>query len=300
MKVLVSGSSGLVGSALVSELGAEGHTVSRLVRSRSGTAPDRIFWDPAKWVLDPADLEGYDAIIHLSGENIAGRWTREKKLRIEQSRVESTRLLSEAIISLKQPPKVFLSASAIGYYGNRDDEILTEDSVAGEGFLADLSCRWEDAAKPPSYAGIRVVNLRIGVVLSSRGGALEKMLLPFKLGLGGRVGDGEQYWSWIAMDDLIGAILFALTNDEISGPVNLVSPNPVTNSEFTRVLGKVLNRPTVIPLPSIIARAAFGEMADEALLASVRVVPQKLLEKGFEFQYTDLEAIFYEILNEGD
>ena len=251
MNVLVSGSSGLVGSALVAALNADGHRVKRLVRAAVRDAEDEVGWDPAGGVLDPAGLEGLDAVVHLAGENIAsGRWTTAKKARIRDSRVKGTELLCQTLARLDRPPKTLVSTSAVGYYGDRGDEVLTEDSPPGHGFLAEVCEAWEAATEPAAAKGIRVVRLRIGVVLSPRGGALAKMLPAFKMGLGGRIGNGRQYMSWITLDDLVGVIRFALTNNELSGPVNAVSPNPVTNLEFTKTLGRVLHRPTVLPLPA--------------------------------------------------
>jgi hypothetical protein len=286
MNVLVTGSSGLIGSALCSALTRDGHTVRPLLRTRQ---PAR-FWNPDAGKLAPDVLEGNEAVVHLAGENIAGRWTAEKKLRIHDSRLKGTRLLCEAIATLPTPPRVLVCASAIGYYGNRSDEVLREDSKPGSDFLAHVCCEWEAATKPAADAGIRVVNLRFGVVLSGRGGALAKMLTPFRLGAGGIIGDGRQYWSWVALDDAVAAIQFALTNETLNGPVNVVAPNPATNREFTKTLGRVLRRPTLLPMPGFAARLAFGEMADALLLASQRVEPAKLRAAGFQFRFPQLES----------
>ncbi|MCH8221545.1 MAG: TIGR01777 family protein [Proteobacteria bacterium] len=289
MKILVTGSHGLIGSALIPFLTTGGHEVLRLVRNPN-PATNEIPWDPQAGVIDNEQLEGLDAVVHLAGENIASkRWNTAQKKRIRESRVHGTRLLSESIARLNDPPKVLVCASAVGYFGDRGDEELDEQSEPGTGFLADVCRDWEAAADPAREKGIRVVNLRFGVILSSAGGALAKMLLPFKLGLGGVVGSGKQYWSWIALDDVLGAILHVISNDDLNGPVNCVSPNPATNREFTKTLGRVLKRPTVFPLPAFAARLALGEMADELLLPSARVIPKRLQESGYEFQYPELE-----------
>ncbi len=296
MKVLVSGASGLVGSALLPFLTAGGHSVSRLIRTlphadQAGRA-GQVHWAPDSGSIDQAGLEGLDAAVHLAGENIAsGRWTPELKRRIFDSRVNGTRLLSEALAKCTQPPKVLVSASAIGYYGNRGDEVLTEESGLGTGFLAEVCRDWEAAVEPATQKGIRTVLLRIGVVLSSTGGALKRMLLPFKFGLGGLVGDGKQYMSCIGLDDAVGAIHHTIVTGSLSGPVNAVSPQAITNREYTKALGKVLGRPTIFPMPAFAARMAFGEMADELLLSSARVEARKLLESGYTFRSPTLESI---------
>jgi hypothetical protein len=238
--------------------------------------------------VPPNLASGFDAVIHLSGESVTGRWTSAKKRRIRDSRVVSTRNLSQALASAEKKPTVFLCASAIGYYGNRGEEVLTEDSPSGTGFLAEVSREWEAATKPASDAGIRTVNLRIGIVLSRNGGALKPMLLPFRLGLGGRIGSGRQWWSWIHIDDLISAIWQILKTDAVSGPVNMTAPNPATNAEFTRTLATALHRPAILPIPAFAARLAFGELADEGLLSSARVKPKKLLASGFTFRFPNL------------
>jgi uncharacterized protein (TIGR01777 family) len=299
MKVLVTGSSGLIGSAVVENLIAGGHSVIRLVRRAPGQ--NEIHWDPAAGTIDAAGLEGLDAVVHLAGENVAqGRWTQEKKKRIRDSRVEGTRILCNALSGLVQPPRVLVAASAIGYYGARGDEVLTEESPPGSGFLSDVCRQWEAATAPAAQRGIRVVNLRIGIVLSSKGGALAKMLLPFKLGVGGRVGSGKQYMSWIALDDVVGAIDHAIANDSLSGPVNAVAPNPVTNYEFTKALGKVLEKPTLFPMPAFAAHLALGEIADELLLASTRVEPRRLLATGYKFLFPELEGALRHLLGKSN
>jgi uncharacterized protein (TIGR01777 family) len=241
-------------------------------------------------------LQGVDAVVHLAGESIAQRWTPESKARILQSRTSGTRLLSESFARLTPPPRVFICASAIGYYGNRGDEVLTEQSPPGSGFLAEVCREWEAACEPAVRGGIRVVNLRTGMVLSAAGGVLPRMLFPFRVGLGGKIGSGRQYMSWIALDDLVGVIIHALTCDRLAGPVNAVAPNPVTNLEFTRTSGRVLRRPTFLAVPAWAARLAFGEMADALLLASARVTPARLAASGFVFRYAELESALRHVL----
>ena len=278
----------MVGSALIPRLEADGGEIIRLVRDTPRA--NEVEWHPNQDEIDPAKLNGFGAIINLAGENVAeGRWTDEKKRRIRDSRVNGTHLLSEAIAKTPQKPQVFLCASATGIYGDRGDEILVEQSESGGGFLAGVCREWEKATEPASKAGVRVVNLRFGPILARAGGMMEKMLTPFKLGLGGKIGSGKQYISWVAIDDAVSAILLALKDGSIRGPLNVVSPNPVTNEEFTKTLGEVLSRPTVMAMPAFAARLAFGEMADEMLLVSQRVVPKKLNAAGFEFQYRELE-----------
>ncbi len=297
MKILITGSTGLIGSALVSSLTAGGHTVRRLLRPSRQPAGSDAVWDPSAGTLEPQVFEGIDAVVHLAGENIAGgRWSSRRKARIRDSRVNGTRLVSEALARLSNPPAVWICASAIGYYGNRGDTILNEGSPAGSGFLPDVCREWEAATKAALQKGVRVVNLRIGVVLSPAGGALAKMLPPFKMGVGGKVGDGKQFMSWIALDDVVGTILHVLTHERLTGPVNAVSPNPVTNLQFTRTLGRVLRRPTIFPMPALAARMAFGEMADELLLSSTRVQPARLTGSGFQFRYASLESALRHLL----
>ncbi len=297
MKVLVTGSSGLVGSHLLPLLKSKGHTVTRLVRSKGkASAGDAVYWNPDEGEIDSAGLEGQGAVVHLAGENIAGRWTEEKKALILESRVKGTELLMNALTGLKSKPGVVIAASGVGFYGDRGDEVLTEESPQGKGFLAHVSGRWESALDIGKGAGIRVVKLRIGMVLSTEGGALKQMLIPFKLGIAGRIGSGKQYWSWISMEDITEGICYLLETKGADGPVNMVSPDTVTNEEFTKALASALNRPAFIPLPELAARAVFGEMADELLLSSTRAVPVKLTELGYNFRSPVLAKTLRKIL----
>ncbi len=288
MRVLISGASGLLGTALTRVLRSDGHQTLALVRRapREG----EVQWDPRQ-PLDPAKLAGCDAVVHLAGKNIAGHWTQKFKQEVLESRSSGTRTLAtaaaESFRRSGQPP-VFVSASGVGYYGSRGDEVLTEASAAGAGFLAEVCKQWEAATDPARDAGVRVVNLRIGVVLARDGGALKPMLPPFRLGLGGRVGSGRQWWSWVSLDDVIGAMLFALTG-ELRGAVNLVGPTPVRNIEFVKALGKALHRPTIFPLPEFVIRGLMGEMGEELLLTSARAVPEKLQAAGYKFQHANLD-----------
>jgi uncharacterized protein (TIGR01777 family) len=296
MKILVTGASGLIGTALVSSLTSSGHEVTRLVRGQPKPGEKAAHWDPIAGSIDASALEGLDAVVHLAGENIAERWTAAKKARIRESRVKGTQLLCETLTRLSSPPKVLVSASAIGYYGDRGEETLTDDSPPGRGFLPEVCRAWEAATEPARQHGLRVVQLRLGVVLSAEGGALAKMLPPFRLGLGGVLGSGQQYMSWIALDDVVGAMQHALVTEALQGPTNAVAPRAVTNQEFTKTLGKVLGRPTAIPLPAFAARLMFGEMADELLLASARIQPTKLLASGYQFRYPKLEEALQHVL----
>jgi len=294
MNVLISGATGLIGSALIPELEAGGHGVTRLSRSQSG--PDTIRWDPEAGTIE-GDLEGTDAVVHLAGESIAqGRWNPQKKQQILESRVKGTRLLAEKISGLPTPPKVMVSASAVGYYGDRGDEVLTEESSSGTDFLAGVCREWEAAAEPARQGGIRVVHPRLGIVLSPKGGALGTTLPIFKLGGGGKIGGGNQWWSWVALDDVVGSIVHALTEETVEGPVNVGSPNPMTNAGYTKVLGKVLGRPTILPLPAPAARAVLGEVADALLLASQRMEPARLEATGYTFRYPQLEGALRHLL----
>lgn len=292
--VAITGASGLVGRALASDLELARTSVIRLSR-RSG--PGVVAWDAEQGILNPQALDGLETIVHLAGENIAsGRWTAARKQRIRDSRVEGTRNLVRSLEKLASPPKVFVCASAIGFYGDRVDELLDENSPPGTGFLAETCREWEAAASEATARGTRVVCARFGVVLSKEGGALQKMLLPFKLGAGGRIGSGRQYWSWVALSDVVGAIRHAIVTATLAGPVNVVSPQPVTNAEFTKVLARVVHRPALFPMPAAAARLALGEMADELLLASARVLPRKLESSGYRFLFSDLETALRDAL----
>ena len=289
MKVLIAGASGLVGSALIPVLETEGAEVTRLVRSTARAG--EIEWHPNQDEIDAGQLESFDAIINFAGENIAaGRWTDDQKRKIRDSRVNGTHLLAEAIAKLKKPPAVFLCASATGIYGDRGDETLDEQSESGGGFLAGVCREWEQATEPAVQAGVRTVTLRFGPILAREGGMLAKLLTPFKMGMGGKVGSGKQYISWVAIDDVVNAIKLALNDASLRGPLNIVSPNPVTNEVFTKTLGHVLSRPTALAMPAFAVRLAFGEMADEMLLVSQRVMPKKLNDAGYEFQQPELEG----------
>lgn len=296
MRILISGASGFIGRALRPALVEAGHATSALVRRPA--EGDQLQWDPAL-SLDPEKLKGFDAIVHLAGKNITGLWTEKFKREVRNSRVQGTRTIAtaaaEAFCRVGRPA-IFIAASAVGYYGDRGDEQLTEASPRGTGFLADVCREWEGAATPAIEAGIRVVQIRIGLVLAKNGGALQAMLPPFRLGLGGRVGDGRQFWSWITLEDVVGAFLLALSNPAVSGPVNAVAPNPVRNAEFVRELGSVLLRPTVFPLPAFLVRGLFGEMGEVLLLASARVQPAKLEAAGFRFRHPELPEALRTIL----
>jgi uncharacterized protein (TIGR01777 family) len=296
MHILVTGASGLIGSALVSSLTAAGYSVTRLVRRPPQSGEKAARWDPLTGFVDASSLEGVDGVVHLAGESIDERWTAAKKVSIRDSRVKGTEVLCEALAQLASPPKILVSASAIGYYGDRGEEILREESAPGSGFLAEVCRAWEAATEPARQAGLRTVQLRFGVVLSPAGGALAKILPPFRLGLGGVLGSGRQYMSWIALDDAIGAIQQAIVTDNLQGPTNAVAPEAVTNQEFTHTLGKILRRPTVVPLPAFAARLMFGEMADALLLASARVQPAKLLAVGYRFRYPTLAEALRHLL----
>jgi uncharacterized protein len=288
----------LIGAALVSAFESRGDEVFRLVR-RAPRSEHELPWDPAQTV-PPSLVSGFDAMIHLSGETVAGRWIEARKRRIRDSRVVSTGNLASALAQAEKPPQTFICASAIGYYGNRGNEILTEESPCGEGFLAAVSREWEAATQVAADAGIRTANLRIGIVLSRDGGALKQMLLPFRLGLGGRIGSGRQWFSWIHIDDLVAAVLHILQNAKLHGPVNMVAPNAVTNEEFTKTLARTLHRPVLFPVPAFVLRVAFGEFAEEGLLASARAVPGKLSANGFTFHRPELRPALEELLGRGE
>lgn len=281
MKVLISGSSGLIGSALSKSLHNDCHTVVALPRTYE----------------NPIDFSDVGAVVHLAGESIAnGRWTPARKQEIEESRVNGTLQLAKQLASSATKPSVFICASAIGFYGNRSEELLNEESQVGEGFLPSICKKWEDASRPAEEAGIRTVNIRTGIALSTEGGALKQMLLPFKMGFGGILGNGRQYMSWISLADVVQGIRFLIQAESVSGAINLVSPSPRTNLDFTKILGHVLHRPTILPLPSFLARIIFGEMANELLLGSCRVHPEKLLNSGYAFRHTDLQDALKDLL----
>jgi len=297
MIIAITGSTGLVGTALVNALEADGHSVRRVVRRPSGDGAQAIRWDPAGGTIDAVGFSDVDAVVHLAGESVAAhRWSTSVKKEIRDSRVRGTKLLCETLAGLASKPTVLVSASAIGYYGDRGDERLNESSPPGSGFLAGVCQEWEAATKSARDADIRVVNLRIGVVLDRKGGALKSMLTPFKLGVGGVIGSGRQYFSWITLGDLVRVIQFTLSAAALSGPVNATAPQPVTNREFTKTLGRVLGRPTIFPMPAVAARLVFGEMADEMFLGGARVEPAALSTARFEFEYPQLEPALRHLL----
>jgi uncharacterized protein (TIGR01777 family) len=289
MKIVVAGSSGLIGSALVSSLRSAGHEVLRLVRSRHSGDRDSLLWDPNQEQLDAAAVEGTDAVVNLAGEPLIGRWTLDKKNRIRASRIHGTRLLCQTLMGLSRKPQIVISASAVGYYGDRGDELLEESSPPGSGFLASVCREWEETADAARKGGIRVVHPRFGIVLSASGGALAQSLLPFWMGLGGVLGGGRQYWSWIALDDVVAILQRFLEDPSFDGPVNVTSPQPATNRQFTEALARALGRPARLAVPAFALRLALGPMADEVLLASARVVPAKLLAAGYAFKHASLD-----------
>ena len=296
MRVLISGTSGLIGSALCRKLAHDGDETAALVRHSPQAG--EVQWNP-RHALDPQRLFDFDAIVHLAGKNIAGRWSQKFKQEVRESRVLGTRTLAVAAADSFRRcgnPRAFICASAVGYYGNRGDEVLTEASAPGEGFLPETCVAWEAAADPAREAGMRVAHLRIGVVLAKHGGALPPLLLPFRLGLGGRIGDGRQFWSWVELEDVAGAFAFALHNQSVSGPVNVVAPNSARVSEFVRALGDVLHRPTIVPLPAFAVRMLLGEMGETLLLSSVRVMPQKLQTSGYRFAHPGLQGALETLL----
>lgn len=294
MRIAAAGASGLIGSALVPALRDAGHEIVQLVR-RGPQLSNELEWDPATGTIDAAGLAGIEGVVNLSGATIGRRWTAARKREILESRVSSTNLLAETVAELEPRPSVLVSAGGIGIYGGRGDEILTEDSELGSDFLAEVGTAWEAAAEPARAAGIRVVNFRQGIVLSAQGGALGRMVTPFKLGLGGRIGSGRQWWSWVSMDDLVAAYQVALEGD-LAGPVNLVSPNPATNRQLVKSLGRALNRPTVVPLPGFAVKTMFGEMGEAVLLEGQRALPARLLDAGFTFSEPELEAALHRTL----
>lgn len=297
MKILIAGSSGLIGSQLKTYLLNAGHQVLSLERQKQGS----IYWDPDQGEISAQALEGFDAVINLCGENIAERWTEEKKRQILESRVKTTRLLADTLAYLAHPPKIWINASAVGFYGHHGETTLTENTPAGSGFLAQVCQAWEGATQTAEKKGVRVVHARFGIVLSLKGGLLGRLLTPFRLGLGGKIGDGKQYMSWVAIEDVLGAIVHILQHEEFSGAVNIVSPHPVTNQQFTEALGNVLHRPTFCTLPAPLAKLLFGrEMAEEMLLASTRVYPKKLIETEYVFQYPKLEDALQYYLGKSD
>ena len=291
MRILMTGASGLVGTALAAELRAAGETVNRFVRPGAPTGTGDVAWNPEMDEINLAAAEGADAVVNLAGASIGGgRWTAERKKLLRSSRVDLTEHLVAGLARIKAPPKVFVSASAIGYYGDRGEESLTEQSASGQGFLAQITRDWESAAMKAEQFGARTVIARFGIVLSKNGGALPQMLTPFKLGVGGRIGSGKQWMSWIALDDAIAAIRNAITDAAMRGPLNIVAPNPTRNTEFTRALGHALHRPAIFPAPAFALRLILGEMADALLLSSQRVIPGKLTQHRFRFHYADLES----------
>jgi uncharacterized protein len=296
-RVGITGSSGLVGTCLREYLAARGQEFIRLVRHKPRVDFGEIYWSPESGEIDAGGLEGLDAVVHLAGENIFGRWTKTKKEEIRDSRRRGTELLSRTLSELVKKPAVFLCASAVGYYGDTGDRTVDESTPAQGGFLSDVCRTWEDATDAAAQAGIRTVRLRLGIVLSSRGGALKMMRRPFQLGLGGRLGSGRQYMSWIHIEDLIRVMEFAIRNEQVCGPVNAVSPQPVTNREFTKTLGRVLHRPTFFCVPGFAAKMALGEMAEEVLLSGQRVAPRELEERGFDFRYPELSQALRRELN---
>jgi uncharacterized protein len=293
-RVLLTGASGLIGSALQPSLRASGFQVTCLVRGPA-SGEDQIQWDLSR-PLPPDSIPAFDAVIHLAGETVASRWTGAKKAKIRNSRVLSTRNLAHSLAHARKPPRVLITASAVGYYGDRADELLNEKSTSGAGFLADVCREWEAANQPATDAGVRTVQIRTGVVLSAQGGALQKMLPPFRLGVGGNLGSGRQWMSWIHIQDVVGAIHHILKNDLLQGPVNMTSPKPVPNAEFTKILASVLSRPAIFPVPAFAAKLLFGQMATEVLLAGQRVEPARLIISGYPFQYSDLRKALEAVL----
>ena len=296
LSILVSGAGGMIGDATVRGFSRRGYRVARIVR-RTAESVREVSWEPEKGNIQPDDLEEYDAVVHLAGAGIAQRrWTHARKELILNSRVRGTKLLCETLAKLSHPPRVMVCASAIGFYGSRGDETLDETATPGDGFLADVCRQWEAAARPALDAGIRIVFARFGIVLSPSGGALKKMLLPFRLGLGGKIADGRQYWSWVSLEDAVGAINHAIEVESLSGAVNVVAPEPATNAEFSRTLARVLRRPALLPMPAVAAQLMLGEMAEELLLSSAKVAPRQLVESGYQFAHPTLETCLRSLL----
>ena len=293
-RILVSGASGPIGTALLPPLKTRGYEITRLVRGATA-GEDQILWDPGKPIA-PEAVSGFDAVIHLAGESIVGSWTDDKKMKIRNSRVAGTTALAQALAQAKNKPQVFVCSSAIGYYGDRGNEVLTEESAPGSGFLPEVCREWEAATVPAANAGIRTVQMRTGIVLSPTGGALGKMLTPFKMGVGGKIGSGRQWMSWIDVQDMVGAIHHILKSDLLQGPVNMVAPRPVTNVEFTQTLASVLSRPAIFPMPAFVVKLAFGEMGETVLLGSQRVEPTQLVGSGYPFRFSDLRASLLNIV----
>jgi uncharacterized protein (TIGR01777 family) len=298
MKILISGSHGFIGSAVHRSLEQRGCQLLRLIRQTQIAHSDEVFWSLPDSFIDHSKLTDLDAVIHLAGENIFGRWNEKKKQAIHDSRVKSTAFLAQTLAAMEHKPKVLICASAIGYYGDRGEHECIETAEAGDSFLSTVCRQWEQAAKPASEAGIRVVNLRFGVVLGKEGGSLAKMLPAFKMGMGGPLGDGQQWVSWVSIDDVVRAVEFSLNNENLSGPVNVVSPHPVRNKEFAQAIGQALHRPEVVPVPKRMLKFMFGEMADETVLASTKVLPHKLQTEDFRFAHPDLREALEAILNQ--
>lgn len=297
MKILISGGSGLIGRAVSHLLEEEGHQVVSL--KRKSTSSETPYWDIENHIIELGAYQKIDVVIHLAGESIAeGRWNQQKKERIKNSRVKGTKLLSEYFSKATYQPKVFISGSAIGFYGSRGEEELSENSQKGTGFLSDVCTQWEEATSKVALSGIRVAKVRFGMVLSSKGGALKKMLFPFKAGFGGIIGDGKQYVSWVTIDDVVGIISHIIKSENLAGAINVVSPTPVTNQIFTKTLGKVLKRPTILPLPAFLAKILLGEMAQELLLSSTKVIPSKLQESGYIYKHATLENALEDMLTD--
>lgn len=299
MKVLVSGSHGFIGGALCDYLESNGHEVSRLVRPTSENKEGDYTWDIERGYVDPKAFDGCDAVVHLAAENVAGRWTEEKKYKIRYSRVEGAKVVCDAIMKLDKKPDVYVSASGIGYYGDCGDKVLVEGDPCGDMFLSEVARDREAESDVLRRTGVRVVSTRFGIVLGD-GGPLKKMIGPFKFGLGARLGTGDQYWSWVSREDVVRAILHAINTPSLNEPINVVSPNPVTNRQFTKTLAKVLSRPQFLAMPASAVRAMFGELADNVLLASTRAEPKALVDSGFEFALPELEKAFRQILKTGD